>query len=112
MPTPPDWLAIARPPGGGGCWALKVAFSRIAGSLASTPRQLGPTSRIPWVRASTDSSRWRVFPCGPSSPKPELITTAARTPAAAASSSADAVDSAGTAITARSTGWGTSPNDG
>ena len=51
-------------------------------------------------------------PAWSSSPNPELITTAARTPAAAASSSAEAVASAGTAITARSTGSGTSWNDG
>src|SRR5207248_9297267 len=46
MPTAPDWEPTASPPAGGVA-AAKVARIRTAGSVLSTPRQFGPTSRIP-----------------------------------------------------------------
>ena len=49
-----------RPPG------AKVALSATAGSVLSTPRQLGPTSRIPAARQMPSSSSWRARPSAPS----------------------------------------------
>ena len=103
MPTPPDWLAIARPPAGGTA-SWKVALSRVAGSLQSSPRQFGPTIRRSWLRAVWVSWRCSRAPSAPSSPKPDETTTAARTPAAAASRSTPFTSAAGTHTTTRSTG--------
>ena len=43
----------------------KLAFSETTGSVLITPRQLGPTSRMPAARHTATSSRWR---CSPASP--------------------------------------------
>ena len=56
MPTPPDWEATARPPAGGRS-PPKVASSRTSGWLSSSPRQLGPTTRMSCARAARVSSR-------------------------------------------------------
>ena len=46
MPTPPDWDAIASPPGEG-ITSVKVALSLVSASLATNPRQFGPINRMP-----------------------------------------------------------------
>jgi hypothetical protein len=46
MPKPPDWEANPRRPAVGVSRA-KVAFIEISGSVLSTPKQLGPTMRMP-----------------------------------------------------------------
>jgi hypothetical protein len=111
MATAPDWEATASPPGAGVASA-KVACSRTAGSVLSTPRQFGPTSRMPLARAMRTSSAWALRPAGPSSPKPDESTTAARTPIAPHSASTPATAGAGTAMTARSTEPGSAATDG
>ncbi len=55
MPNAPLWDANATPPAGGATGA-KVAFSPASGAVLSTPRQLGPTSRIPLARHTSSSS--------------------------------------------------------
>ena len=107
MPTAPDWEATASRPAAGSTVAgrvgAKVAASRTFGSVLSTPRQFGPTSRMPCARASRTSSARAARPAASVPSNPELSTTAARTPAAPASASTSGTALAGTAITARST---------
>ena len=80
IPTPPLCEDTATLPGRGAVGA-NVAF-RPAGVL-STPRQLGPTSRIPVARHRDSRSRWRSAPSAPVSAKPAEMTTRLRTPFAA-----------------------------
>ena len=48
-PRAPLWLTKPTLPAGGGC-GMKVASRRDSGAVSRTPRQLGPTSRIPFSR--------------------------------------------------------------
>ena len=86
----------------GGKTGLKVAFSRTAGSVLSTPMQFGPTRRIPAARARSRRRRSTARPSAPVSAKPAVITTTPRTPDRAHSSIASSTAAAGTATTARS----------
>ena len=56
MPNAPLWEAKPTRPGGGAPGA-KLAFSETAGSVLITPRQLGPTRRMPAARHTATSSR-------------------------------------------------------
>lgn len=102
VPSAPDWLkkpTLPRP----GRVAASVALSRTAGSVLAMPRQLGPTTRMPYARAIRTSSSWRARPSGPVSPNPEETTTRPFTPFSAHSPTSSSTPSAGTASTARST---------
>ena len=92
-----------------GSAGAKVAASRVDGSVFSTPRQLGPTMRMPCWRARRTSSAWRRPPPASTSLKPAVRITTARTPAVAASAITDGTSAAGTAMTARSTRSGIAP---
>ena len=62
-----------------------VAFSRTAGDVLSTPRQFGPTIRIPAVAADLEQLALAVDALARrASAKPAEITTSARTPAVGA----------------------------
>ena len=87
----------------GGQVGAKVAFSDMAGSVLSTPRQFGPTMRMPEPRATAVSRCCARRPSSDASAKPAEITTAPRTPAAAQSSITPSTAAAGTATIARST---------
>ena len=104
-PTAPDCETRASRPGSGSS-EPNVAVIRTPGSVLATPRQFGPTSRIPCVRATSSSLVSTAAPKRPVSPKPAVITVTARTPMAAASSITPGTADAGTATTARSTGSG------
>ena len=92
IPTPPDCTTSPATPGRN--WPpAKVAFSPAAGT--STPRQFGPTSRMPYRRQMASRS-------APSAPRPEVITTRARTPRRPHASATSGTAAAGTAMTARS----------
>ena len=93
---------------GGGMVGAKVALRRTAGTVFRMPRQFGPISRIPDSRQTSISSRWRSVPAAPVSAKPAEMTTTAGTPFAAHSRATALTAGAGTAITARSSGSGTS----
>jgi hypothetical protein len=95
--------SIPMPPGAGQVGA-KVALSATAGSVLSTPRQFGPTSRIPELRTSATRSRCAARPASDTSAKPAETTTTPRTPARAQSRTTSGTAAAGTATTARSTG--------
>lgn len=69
-----------------GTTSARLAFSFTRGSVLMMPRASGPTTRIPHSRALATSSRARAGPSGSNSEKPEEITSSARTPAAAQSS--------------------------
>ena len=56
-PSAPDWAMNPTRPVGGSSRA-RVAFSRTEGWALATPMQLGPSSRMPWRRARSTSSRW------------------------------------------------------
>ena len=51
-PMAPDWLMNATGPGGG-ITGAKLAFMDTAGSVLITPRQLGPTMRMPLASPSS-----------------------------------------------------------
>ena len=81
-PRPP--LCDMKPTRPGIAWrAPNVALSRTPGLVFSTPRQLGPTIRMPASRQTSSSSCWRRSPSSPASANPAEITSSARTPAAA-----------------------------
>ncbi len=107
-PRAPLWERNPTRPCGGYADA-KVAFSRTSGSVFRIPMQFGPMSRIPACRHTARSSRWRSRPSSPVSANPAEMTTSPRTPLAAHSRAASTTPGAGTTITARSTGPGTSP---
>ena len=73
IPRPPLWDMNPTPPGTAAGGA-KVAFSRTRGDVLSTPRQLGPTIRIPASRHTSSSSCWRPAPSAPVSANPDEIT--------------------------------------
>src|SRR5262249_46355714 len=69
IPRPPLCDMNPTPPGtavGG----ANVAFSRTRGEVLSTPRELGPTIRIPAARHTSSSSCWRAAPPAPGPPDP------------------------------------------
>ena len=69
-----------------------------------TPKQLGPTSRMPYRRQTASSS-------APAAPRQELITIRPRTPWRPHWAATSGTAGGGTAITARSTGPGRSSTD-
>src|SRR5580698_6829759 len=71
IPRAPLCEYIPRLPVGGSTGA-KVALSRIAGSVFSTPMQFGPTIRIPDCRTISKMRCWRARPAAETSAKPEL----------------------------------------
>jgi hypothetical protein len=83
-----------------------VALRRTSAAVLSTPRQLGPTNRIPASRHTPTSSRCRRAPSAPISLKPAEMTSSARTPTEPHSRATGTTCSAGTTTTARSTGPG------
>ena len=88
------------------------ALSRSDGSLLISPKEFGPTTRIPAPRARRSSSAWRRAPSRPSSANPPETTSSALTPASAHSSTTSSTAWAGTAMTARSTRPGTAATEG
>ena len=101
IPTPPDCTISPATPRTG--WpAVNVASSPIHGMI--TPKQLGPSSRIPYRRQTASSS-------APAAPRHELITISARTPCRPHCPATCGTAAGGTAITARSTGPGRSPTE-
>jgi hypothetical protein len=90
--------------------AAKLALRALA--VLITPRQFGPTTRMPyrWAISITSRSNWR--PSAPVSRKPAVIMMAAPTPFSPQSSITPATTLLGTTITARSTGSGTSVTRG
>ena len=108
LPNPPLCEAKATSPGDGAAGAT-VAFSAISGRGLATPREFGPTIRMPAARQTASSSSWRARPAGPISAKPAVRTTSARTPLAAHARATSTTAFAGTTITASSTSPSTSP---
>ena len=101
IPTPPDCTTRPTTPRTG--WpAVKVASRPIHGMI--TPKQLGPSSRMPCRRQAAFSS-------APAAPRQELSTIRARTPWRPHCSATPGTAAGGTAITARSTGPGRSSTD-
>jgi len=92
---------------GGGETGAKVAFMETPASVFTTPRQLGPTSRMPYRRATSTSARSSLRPSSPVSLKPALITISALTPFSPQARAASTTCSAGITMTARSTSPGT-----
>ena len=74
--------------------------------------QLGPLTRTPQSRAMAPTRSCSASPSGPASAKPEVMMRAPPTPRDPHSSITLGTRSAGTAITARSTGSGRSAIDG
>ncbi len=98
----PDWERSPTRPGTGGI-GEKVALQRMPGSVLQTPRQFGPTTRIPCRRAIASSSASASEPASLVSPNPAVTMTSAFAPAAAASSATVRTEDGGTATTTRST---------
>ena len=107
MPSAPDWQKKPTRPGGGSRGASE-ALSDTSAARLTTPSALGPTTRMPFARAAVTSSRCAASPVGPVSPKPEVMTTSARTPFSRHASKTPGTSSGGTARTARSTSSGIS----
>src|SRR4029453_13767158 len=84
IPSAPLCESMPMFPAGGQVGA-KVAFSETAGSVLSTPRQFGPTMRIPEPRTRAVSRCCAARPSADASAKPDEITTTPRTPAPAQS---------------------------
>ena len=94
----------ARAAGAAGCGGGEGRVqARRAGT--ATPKQFGPTSRMPYLRQMASRS-------APSAPRPEVITTSALHAPLAARGCHLGPPPAGTAMTARSTGSGRSATDG
>ena len=107
LPNPPLCEAKPTSPGGGAAGAT-VASRAISGRGLATPRELGPTIRMPAARQTASSSSWRARPAGPTSAKPPVRTTRARTPLAAQARATSTTAFVGTTITASSTSPSTS----
>ena len=110
-PIVPDSDRRATGPGRG-LGVAKVAWSRTAGSVLMTPRQLGPSSRTPKRRAARSVAADRAVPSGPDSAKPAEMTMTACTPLRPHSSTMPGTSAAGTTTMARSTGPSTSAMPG
>ena len=95
----PLWLTKPTVPGAE-MPAANVAFSPVVGRI--TPRQLGPTIRIPLARAVARIWRSSSAPSGPTSLNPAEMMTTAFTPAAAHSSTVAGIVPAGVAMTTSS----------
>ncbi len=102
MPTPPDCSASPARPGPG--WCAENVASREEAVLA-TPKEVGPTSRMPWRRQMASSS------ARAAASRPEAVTTRALTPRCPQSSAISATAAPGAAMTARSTGSGSAAAD-
>jgi len=105
----PDWDTKPTRPGLA-IPAANVAFIPSTGFI--TPRQFGPTTRIPWRRAAARTSRSSSTPAAPTSLNPALMMITPRTPAAPHSSTSPGADLAGVTMTARSTVSPIAPIDG
>ena len=84
----PDAAGLAgdRQPAGGGIASCERGVEADVGVVAEQAEAVGPDQRgCPGCGRSRPGDRCRAAPSAPSSPKPDEITTAARTPAAAAS---------------------------
>ncbi len=79
--------------------------------VSITPRQFGPTTRIPEARATAVSSRSRVTPAPPTSLKPAEMAMAAFIPLAARAGNAFRMSFGATTKTPRSTGPGIASMD-
>ncbi len=104
---PPDWATNASLPAAG-IRGAKLAFKPECGTM--TPKQFGPMIRIRYRPAASSiacRSAWPAAP--PPSPKPLLITTAARVPRCPNSSINPGTVSGVVAITARSGTIGSAP---
>ena len=101
----PDWLMTPILPFGG-ILRAKVAFSGRA--VFIMPRQLGPSSLMPPACALSTASRSSFLPSIPTSLNPAEMITAPATPRPASSDTVSGTCTAGTTITARSSGSGTS----
>src|SRR6185312_324274 len=110
MPSAPDWQKNPTRPGGGTTGA-RVPLSRTARLVLTSPRQLGPITRIPFALARATMCRWAEAPDSSASANPAVITTNPCTPLARQDSTTSATDAAGTVTTARSTGSGMSVTD-
>ena len=102
-PTPPDCSARPALPGSG--WRAANVASRAMLVLA-TPKQAGPTSRMPW-RRQMPSSSMRAAPLSPA-----VTTARALTPRCPHCSAIPGTAAAGAATTARSTCSGSAAADG
>ncbi len=105
MPSPPLCESIATFPRAGMSTA-KVALSSAAGAVLITPRQLGPTRRMPVARQTSTSSRCARSPAPPTSANPAVTTTRARVPSAPSSRTTSRTPAIGTATIASSTRLG------
>ena len=74
--------------------------------MLATPKEVGPTSRMPWRRQMASSRR------GPRRPGRNAVTTRALTPRCPQSSAISVTAAAGVAMTASSTGSGSAATDG
>src|SRR6185369_15472704 len=92
----------------GGVPGANVASSNTPGLVLAMPMQFGPINLMPAPRQTLMSSACRALPSSPTSEKPAEITTSALTPFRAQPDATSTTLSAGTTITARSTGSGTS----
>ena len=90
--------------------AANVAFSRSMGFMM--PRQLGPITRMPYVRACSSTWRSSSTPSGPISLKPALMMITPLMPASPHSVTRPGALLAGVTITARSTGSPMAPMEG
>src|SRR5215218_6301429 len=97
----PDWLTNPTRPGFA-IPAAKVAFIPSMGFM--TPRQFGPTTRIPYRWAAWSTWRSSSTPSGPTSLNPALMTITPRTPASPHSVMSLGTVFAVVTMTARSTG--------
>ena len=109
----PLWLAMPIPPGRSGPASSASEEESIARSVTlNTPRQFGPSSRIPAARATASTASCNAAPAGPASASLPVMTMHAPTPAAAHSSTCRSKDAAGTASTATSAGSGAAETEG
>ena len=99
----PLWLMKPTEPGGA-IPAANVALSPATGFM--TPRQFGPTTRIPAACASASTRRSSSAPASPTSRKPAEMMMTPRTPLAAHSATRPGTLGAGVTMTARSTASG------
>ena len=104
----PDCEEIARRPDGTRAPAT-VAFRLTAGSVLSTPRELGPTMRTPAERTISSNCSWRARASSPASWNPVKTTSSALAPCSTASRATSSTSAAGTATTTSSGTSGSSP---
>ena len=105
----PDWLTKPTRPGFA-IPAANVALKPLMGLM--TPRQLGPTIRMPDSRARARIRRSSATPSGPISLNPAEMTMAEWIPSRAHSSMRSGTPGAGVTMTARSIGPGADARSG